>query len=87
MAAITPWNWPFAEFGLASSVWTGDEERGARLARRIQAGSTFVNNHGLFAVDLNGPFGGVKQSGLGRELARDGLTAYTEPHVISTRHL
>ena len=75
------------EFGLASSIWTADEDRGAGLARRIQAGTTFVNNHGLFAIDLNGPFGGVKQSGLGRELAWPGLAAYTEPHTVSTRHL
>ena len=61
--------------------------RQAYLARRIQAGTTFVNNHGLFAIDLNGPFGGVKQSGLGRELAWPGLAAYTEPHTVSTRHL
>jgi len=76
-----------SEFGLASSIWTADEDRAVGLARRIQAGTTFVNNHGLFAVDLNGPFGGVKQSGLGRELALPGLAAYTEPHTVSTRHL
>ena len=76
-----------SEFGLASSIWTADEERAVGLARRIQAGTTFVNNHGLFALDLNGPFGGVKQSGLGRELALPGLAAYTEPHTVSTRHL
>lgn len=76
-----------SEFGLASSIWTAHEDRAVGLARRIQAGSTFVNNHGLFAVDLNGPFGGVKQSGVGRELALPGLAAYTEPHTVSTRHL
>jgi acyl-CoA reductase-like NAD-dependent aldehyde dehydrogenase len=76
-----------SEFGLASSIWTADEDRATRLARRIAAGTTFVNNHGLFAVDLNGPFGGVKQSGVGRELAVPGLAAYTEPHTVSTRHL
>ncbi|HEY4410891.1 MAG TPA: aldehyde dehydrogenase family protein [Acidimicrobiia bacterium] len=76
-----------SEFGLTSSIWTADEERAVGLARRIEAGTTFVNNHGLFALDLNGPFGGVKQSGVGRELALPGLAAYTEPHTISTRHL
>ncbi|MGH8993706.1 MAG: aldehyde dehydrogenase family protein [Acidimicrobiia bacterium] len=75
------------EFGLASSIWTADEDRGARLARRIHAGATFVNNSGLFAIDLKGPMGGVKQSGVGRELAADGLYAYTEPHTVSTRHM
>jgi len=76
-----------SEFGLASSIWCTDEDRAAQLARRIQAGTTFVNNHGVFALDLRGPFGGVKQSGLGRELGVDGLRAYTESHVVSTRHL
>src|SRR5205807_9422902 len=75
------------EFGLASSVWTADEERGAVIARRLQAGTTFVNAHGLFALDFNGPFGGVKQSGIGRELGYEGLTSFTESHAISTRHL
>jgi acyl-CoA reductase-like NAD-dependent aldehyde dehydrogenase len=75
------------EFGLASSVWTADEERGAGVARRLQAGTTFINAHGLFAVDFNGPFGGVKQSGVGRELGYEGLTGFTESHAISTRHL
>jgi acyl-CoA reductase-like NAD-dependent aldehyde dehydrogenase len=75
------------EFGLASSVWTADEDRGRAVARDIQAGTTFVNTHGLFAIDPRGPFGGVKQSGTGREMATEGLTAYTEPHVVSTRHL
>ena len=76
-----------SEFGLCSSVWTGDEARGERFARRVEAGSTFINHHGLFSVDPNAPFGGVKQSGLGRELASIGLEAYCEPHVISRRHL
>jgi acyl-CoA reductase-like NAD-dependent aldehyde dehydrogenase len=76
-----------SEFGLTSSIWTADEDRGAVLARRIQAGTTFVNNHGLFALDLNGPFGGVKQSGVGRELGLPGLAAYTETHTVSNRHL
>jgi aldehyde dehydrogenase len=75
------------EFGLASSVWTADEQRGAAIARRLQAGTTFVNAHGLFALDFNGPFGGVKQSGIGRELGYEGLTSFAESHAISTRHL
>ena len=75
------------EFGLTSSIWTSDEERGARVARRLQAGSTSVNAHGLFALDLKAPFGGVKQSGIGRESGFGGLTSFAESHTISTRHL
>jgi acyl-CoA reductase-like NAD-dependent aldehyde dehydrogenase len=76
-----------SEYGLCSSVWTPDEETGVTVARRIQAGTTFINNHGLFAVDVRGPYGGVKQSGIGREMSVEGLIGYTEPHLISTRHL
>jgi acyl-CoA reductase-like NAD-dependent aldehyde dehydrogenase len=76
-----------SEFGLCSSIWTADEDRGERFARGIEAGATFINSHGLFSIDPHAPFGGVKQSGLGRELARAGLEAYCEGHVISRRHL
>lgn len=76
-----------SDYGLASSIWTDDEDRAVVLARRIQAGSTYINAHGLFAVDPRAPFGGVKQSGIGRELGREGLLAFTETHTISTRHM
>ena len=75
------------EYGLCSSVWTTNEPAGAQVARRLQAGCTFVNSHGLFSADMRAPMGGVKQSGVGREMGREGLVAYTEPHIISNRHL
>jgi aldehyde dehydrogenase len=75
------------EYGLTSSVWTQDEEHAAVLARCLQTGTTFINTHGLFAIDFNSPFGGVKQSGVGREGAIEGLLAYTEAHAVSNRHL
>ncbi|HEV8625730.1 MAG TPA: aldehyde dehydrogenase family protein [Acidimicrobiia bacterium] len=74
-------------FGLCSSIWTSDESAALPLARRVQAGSTFINNHGLFAVDPRAPFGGMKHSGIGREFGRVGLAAFCEPHTVSTRHL
>ncbi|HEX9832612.1 MAG TPA: aldehyde dehydrogenase family protein [Mycobacterium sp.] len=76
-----------SEFGLCSSVWTADEERASMVARRLEAGTTFINSHGLFSIDPRAPFGGIKSSGVGRELGWLGLSAFCEPHVISTRHL
>ena len=75
------------ELGLTSSVWSADPQRADRVARTIDAGITFVNCHGLLAMETSVPFGGVKQSGVGRELGLAGLHAFTEPHVVTTRHL
>jgi succinate-semialdehyde dehydrogenase/glutarate-semialdehyde dehydrogenase len=63
------------EFGLGGSVWTGDAARGEDLARRLQCGSAFVNC--FVKSDPRMPFGGIKQSGLGRELSWFGLRAFT----------
>jgi acyl-CoA reductase-like NAD-dependent aldehyde dehydrogenase len=71
-----------SEYGLGSSVWTADDERGLQLARRIEAGSTFVNTHSFESLDLRMPFGGVKQSGIGREFGEAGLSAYVDEHSI-----
>jgi acyl-CoA reductase-like NAD-dependent aldehyde dehydrogenase len=62
-----------SEFGLGGSIWTGDKERGEALARRVQTGSIGLNH---YMPDPAAPFGGVKQSGLGRELGPEGLEAY-----------
>ena len=70
-------------FGLCSSVWTEDAERAMRLARRIEAGYTYVNGHGPMAQDGRGPFGGFKHSGIGRNLGYDGVLAFAEPHSVS----
>ncbi|OBJ10557.1 aldehyde dehydrogenase family protein [Mycobacterium sp. 1465703.0] len=69
-------------YGLCSSVWTTDPGRGLAMARRIEAGSTFINAHSFEALDLRMPFGGIKQSGLGREYGAAGLSAYVEEHAI-----
>jgi acyl-CoA reductase-like NAD-dependent aldehyde dehydrogenase len=71
-----------SEYGLGSSVWTTDHQRGLELARRIEAGSTFVNTHSLESLDLRMPFGGVKQSGIGREFGEAGMKEYVEEHSI-----
>jgi acyl-CoA reductase-like NAD-dependent aldehyde dehydrogenase len=70
------------EYGLASSVWGTDTDRAIAVARRIEAGATFVNSHNLSSLSFDMPFGGVKQSGLGRERTALGLREYVEEHAI-----
>jgi acyl-CoA reductase-like NAD-dependent aldehyde dehydrogenase len=71
------------QFGLASSVWTADMERAVALSRRIEAGYTFVNAHGPSAMDNNGPFGGFKKSGIGRNFGYEGVTQFQGHHSIA----
>ena len=70
-------------FGLCSSVWTCDPEHAMAIARQLESGYTYLNGHGPMAQDNRGPFGGFKQSGIGRNLGYDGVLAFTEPHSIS----
>ena len=62
-------------FGLSGAVWSGDDERAKKVARKIRTGQVSVNG-GSFNVAA--PFGGYKQSGIGRELGAHGLTEFTE---------
>ncbi|WP_054860552.1 aldehyde dehydrogenase family protein [Gracilibacillus sp. JCM 18860] len=70
-------------FGLTSSVWGGEEEHAIEVAKRIQAGTTMINTAAVQGLDVRFPFGGVKQSGIGREYGKEGLLAYTDTHVIN----
>jgi len=63
-----------SEFGLGGSVWTRDLARGERVARAVESGTLFVNS--ITKSDPRMPFGGVKNSGLGRELGRYGLMEF-----------
>ncbi len=67
-------------FGLGSSLWSRDTARAERLAARIQAGSTFIN--GLVKSDPRLPFGGVKASGYGRELSRQGILEFVNAKTL-----
>jgi len=64
-----------SRYGLGGSVWTRDQNRGEKFARRLQSGSAFVN--GIVKSDPRLPFGGIKNSGYGRELARHGILEFT----------
>ncbi len=58
-------------FGLGGSVWSADRARGERVARQLQCGAAFVN--AIVKSDVRLPFGGIKRSGFGRELAEHGI--------------
>ncbi|MFE7123933.1 aldehyde dehydrogenase [Streptomyces sp. NPDC057617] len=62
-----------SSYGLSGSVWTGDTDRGIAVARRVRTGVFSVNGK---RTDLGAPFGGEKNSGLGRELGTEGLASY-----------
>ncbi len=72
-----------SRFGLCSSVWTADKDRAVALARRLEAGYTYINAHGPTAQDGRGPFGGFKQSGIGRNLGYEGIVQFQGYHSIS----
>ncbi|WP_254656275.1 aldehyde dehydrogenase family protein [Jannaschia sp. CCS1] len=72
-----------SRFGLCSSVWTEDRDRAVALSRRIEAGYTYLNAHGPAAQDGRGPFGGFKDSGIGRNLGYEGVIQFQGHHTIS----
>jgi len=71
------------DFGLAAAVWTRDTGRAHRVSRALKAGTVWVNTY--LHVDLISPFGGYKQSGIGRELGRQSIDAYTETKSVFVR--
>jgi acyl-CoA reductase-like NAD-dependent aldehyde dehydrogenase len=69
------------DLGLGASVWGDDAEAAARVARRLVAGTRWVNRHGVLNPTV--PMGGVKQSGIGIEFGQEGLREYTTVQVLS----
>ncbi|MEV7435336.1 aldehyde dehydrogenase [Streptomyces griseoviridis] len=68
-----------SDYGLSGSVWTADVEHGIDIARRVRTGTYSVNT---FSLDMLGPFGGYKNSGLGREFGPEGFGEYLEHKMI-----
>lgn len=68
-----------SQYGLAGSVWTSDVAEGERIAARVRTGTYAIN---WYAFDAGSPFGGYKNSGLGRENGPEGLEAFCEPKSV-----
>ncbi|WP_408591655.1 aldehyde dehydrogenase family protein [Novosphingobium sp.] len=70
-----------SDYGLGGTVWGKDTDRAIAVARRINTGTVWVNQH--LAIEADIPFRGVKQSGLGSELGEAGLLEYTQAHIVN----
>ena len=69
-----------SDYGLSGSVWTSDPARGVAVASRIRTGTCTVNSGVI--VEPRNPFGGFRQSGVGREMGPEGVEAYTETRTV-----
>ncbi|WP_394233450.1 aldehyde dehydrogenase family protein [Niallia oryzisoli] len=74
----------YSEFGLGSSIWSSDFDRALSVANQIEAGMTFINGHGQTPLGSKYiPFGGIKQSGIGREKSIEVFDEFIEYHGIN----
>ncbi|GAA3653925.1 aldehyde dehydrogenase family protein [Microbacterium marinilacus] len=70
--------------GLCGSVWTASPDTAQRIGSQLECGYVWVNDHGATRLDLRAPFGGVKQSGFGREQGIEGVRAFQDTRSIAT---
>ncbi|HLS48736.1 MAG TPA: aldehyde dehydrogenase family protein [Actinomycetaceae bacterium] len=68
--------------GLCGSVWTADPAAAERVGNQLECGYVWVNDHGAPRLDLRAPFGGMKQSGMGREQGIEGVRAFQDTHSL-----
>jgi acyl-CoA reductase-like NAD-dependent aldehyde dehydrogenase len=71
-------------YGLSGSIWSRDTNRALDLARKLEAGQVWINSHGPQAINHLAPYGGVKQSGIGRKSGIDGILEYLQSQTITT---
>jgi acyl-CoA reductase-like NAD-dependent aldehyde dehydrogenase len=71
-------------FGLCASIWSSRVDRALGIARQMEAGTVFVNSHGVTSVNRRAPYGGVKQSGIGRKASIEGVLEYLQSQAITT---
>src|SRR5699024_6418246 len=72
------------DYGLAASLWTNNLKHTMDLTRKIEAGTVWVNSH--VPLDPAMPFGGVKQSGIGREFGKTAVENFTETKTVCIAH-
>jgi phenylacetaldehyde dehydrogenase len=72
-----------SDYGLGAGIWTQDISKAHALAKKIRAGTVWINCYNVFDASL--PFGGYKQSGWGREMGHEALNAYTEVKAVTTQ--
>jgi acyl-CoA reductase-like NAD-dependent aldehyde dehydrogenase len=72
-----------SEYGLGAGIWTKDISKAHALAKKLRAGTVWINCYNVFDASL--PFGGYKQSGWGREMGHEALEAYTEVKAVTAQ--
>lgn len=70
-----------SQFGLGGSIWSNNRALARDLAMRVEAGTVWINKHLDFGPDI--PFGGAKQSGIGVEVAEEGLAEFMQIQVLN----
>jgi acyl-CoA reductase-like NAD-dependent aldehyde dehydrogenase len=74
-------------YGLSASVWSRDVDQAVGVARALEAGQVWINSHGPGAINHLAPYGGVKQSGIGRKSGIEGIREYLQSQTITTHEV